>query len=119
MQNKPNLLNAQMNLSSVRATNYEQTTMDNEPKNKPNQTQFIARQGHPEPKQTQFAMAKPPCRGEVTYEAGPRRTHVRSRPAANPDQTKTVDNQGQVAILGLLNRQNVNPYRNHEGVRYG
>jgi len=29
MQNKPNLLDAQMNLSSVRTTNYEQITMNN------------------------------------------------------------------------------------------
>jgi len=40
MQNKPNLLDARMNLSSVRTTNYEQITMNNANKNKPNQTQF-------------------------------------------------------------------------------
>jgi len=31
MQNKPNLLNAQMNVSSVLAKDYEQITMNNEP----------------------------------------------------------------------------------------
>jgi len=40
MQNKPNFLDAQMNVSSVKTMNYEQITMNNEPKNKPNQSQF-------------------------------------------------------------------------------
>jgi hypothetical protein len=40
MQNKPNLLNAQINVTSVKTTNYEQITMNNVNKNKPNQTQF-------------------------------------------------------------------------------
>jgi len=40
MQNKPNLLDAQMNVSSVKTMNYEQITMNNANKNKPNQTQF-------------------------------------------------------------------------------
>jgi len=42
MQNKPNLLNAQMNLSSVKTMNYEQITMNNANKNKPNQTRSEA-----------------------------------------------------------------------------
>jgi hypothetical protein len=54
MQNKPNFLHAQMNVSPVKTMNYEQMTMNNEPKNKPNQSQFFARQAHPKPKQTQF-----------------------------------------------------------------
>ncbi len=36
MQNKANLLDAQMNVSSAKTMNYEQITMNNEPKNKPN-----------------------------------------------------------------------------------
>jgi len=48
MQNKPNLLNAQMNLSSVITMNYEQLTMNYANKNKPNtkpiQTQYKANQ---------------------------------------------------------------------------
>jgi hypothetical protein len=40
MQNKPNLPDAQMNVSSVKTTNYDQITMNNANKNKPNQTQF-------------------------------------------------------------------------------
>ena len=40
MQNKPNLLNTQMNVSSVKTMNYEQITMNNANKNKANQTQF-------------------------------------------------------------------------------
>jgi len=36
MQNKPNLLNAQMNATSVETMNYEQITMNNANKNKPN-----------------------------------------------------------------------------------
>jgi hypothetical protein len=40
MQNKPNLLNAQMNLTSVKTMNYEQKTMNNANKNKANQSQF-------------------------------------------------------------------------------
>jgi len=36
MQNKPNLLDAQMNVSSVKTMNYEQTTMNNANKYKPN-----------------------------------------------------------------------------------
>ncbi len=43
MQNKPNLLDAQMNVSSVKTMNYEQITMNNANKNKPNS----------KPKQTQ------------------------------------------------------------------
>jgi hypothetical protein len=39
MQNKPNLLDAQMNVSSVKTMNYEQITMNNANKNKANQTQ--------------------------------------------------------------------------------
>ncbi|MHC4624073.1 MAG: hypothetical protein ACYS4W_09255 [Planctomycetota bacterium] len=54
MQNKPNLPDAQINVSSFTTMNYEQTTMNNANKNKPNQSQFFARQGHPKPKQTQF-----------------------------------------------------------------
>ena len=41
MQNKANLLDAQMNVSSAKTMNYEQITMNNEPKNKPNQTQPV------------------------------------------------------------------------------
>jgi release factor glutamine methyltransferase len=58
--------------------NYEQITVNNEPKNKPNQSQFFARQAHPKPKQTQLVPAKPPCRDEVLYQAG----------MAKPDQTR-------------------------------
>ena len=36
MQNKPNLLNAQMNVNTVITMNYEQITMNNANKNKPN-----------------------------------------------------------------------------------
>ena len=36
MQNKPNLLDAQMNISSVKTMNYEQITTNNANKNKPN-----------------------------------------------------------------------------------
>jgi len=39
-QNKPNFLNAQMNVTSVKTMNYEQITMNNANKNKPNQSQF-------------------------------------------------------------------------------
>jgi len=41
MQNKANLLDAQMNVSSVKTMNYEQITMNNANKNKPNQTQPV------------------------------------------------------------------------------
>jgi len=40
MQNKANFLRTQMNLSSLKTMNYEQITMNNANKNKPNQTQF-------------------------------------------------------------------------------
>ncbi len=40
MQNKANLLNTQMNLSSAITMNYEQLTMNYANKNKPNQTQY-------------------------------------------------------------------------------
>jgi len=43
MQNKPNLLNAQMNVRSSITMNYEQLTMNYANKNKPNQTQFAGR----------------------------------------------------------------------------
>jgi len=39
MQNKPNSLDTQMNVTSVKTMNYEQITMNNANKNKPNQTQ--------------------------------------------------------------------------------
>jgi len=41
MQNKPNFRNAKMNASSVKTMNYEQITMNNEPKNKAKQTQPV------------------------------------------------------------------------------
>jgi hypothetical protein len=41
MQNKANLLNAQMNISPVKTMNYEQLTMNYANKNKPNQTQPV------------------------------------------------------------------------------
>jgi len=41
MQNKPNLLDAQMNITSVKTKNYEQITMNNANKNKPKQTQPV------------------------------------------------------------------------------
>ena len=41
MQNKPNFLDAQLNVSSVKTMNYEQITMGNANKNKPNQTQPV------------------------------------------------------------------------------
>jgi len=41
MQNKANLLDAQMNVSSSITMNYEQKTMNYANKNKPKQTQFM------------------------------------------------------------------------------
>jgi len=41
MQNKPNLPDAQMNITSVKTMNYEQITMNNANKNKPKQTQPV------------------------------------------------------------------------------
>ena len=43
MQNKPNLLDTQMPVSSVKTMNYEQITMNNANKYKPNQSQFLYR----------------------------------------------------------------------------
>jgi hypothetical protein len=40
MQNKPNLLNAQMNVSSALTKDYENETAFRLRENKPNQTQF-------------------------------------------------------------------------------
>ncbi len=40
MQNKPNLLNAQMNVSSVITNYYENVRLHRRGENKPNQTQF-------------------------------------------------------------------------------
>ncbi len=51
MQNKPNLLNAQMNLSSVKTMNYEQITMNKANKNKPNSNPI---KPNSKPIQTQF-----------------------------------------------------------------
>jgi release factor glutamine methyltransferase len=42
MQNKPNLLATQMNVSSLKTMNYEQITMNNANRNKPNQTRSQA-----------------------------------------------------------------------------
>ena len=50
MQNKANLLDAQMNVSSVLTMNYKQITMNNANKNKPN--------------------TNPTCRGVASGEAG-------------------------------------------------
>ena len=44
MQNKPNLLNAQMNVSSAITMNYEQLTMNYANKNKPNSKPIKANQ---------------------------------------------------------------------------
>ena len=51
MQNKPNLLNAQMNVTSAITMNYEQLTMNYANKNKPNSKPIKA---NTKPKQTQF-----------------------------------------------------------------
>jgi len=40
MQNKPNLLNAQMNVNKVLTKGYENVRLHRREKNKPNQTQF-------------------------------------------------------------------------------
>jgi len=40
MQNKPNLLNAQMNVSKVLTKDYENVRLRRRGENKPNQTQF-------------------------------------------------------------------------------
>ena len=40
MQNKPNLLNTQMNVNSVKTRNYENVRPRSHRQNKPNQTQF-------------------------------------------------------------------------------
>ena len=50
MQNKANLLDAQMNVTSVKTMNYEQKTMNNANKNKPK--------------------TNPTCRGVASGEAG-------------------------------------------------
>jgi tRNA threonylcarbamoyladenosine modification (KEOPS) complex Cgi121 subunit len=42
MQNKPNFPDTQMNISTVKTKHYEQRTMNNELKNKPNQSQFLS-----------------------------------------------------------------------------
>jgi hypothetical protein len=58
MQNKPNFLDAQMNVSPVKTMNYEQITMNNANKNKPNskpiQTQSNPIKANIMPKQTQY-----------------------------------------------------------------
>ena len=58
MQNKPNLPKAQMNLSTVLTKNYEQITMNNELKNKPNTKPIKANTkpiiANKMPKQTQY-----------------------------------------------------------------
>jgi len=61
MQNKPNLLNAQMNVSSFITKDYENVHLRGRRKNKPNQTQFpqrdtqyAIRDTKYKPNQTQF-----------------------------------------------------------------
>ncbi len=51
MQNKPNLLNAQMNVSSVITKDYQNTHLLEHPKTNPKQTQFKA---NTNPIQTQY-----------------------------------------------------------------
>jgi hypothetical protein len=58
MQNKPNLLDAQMNVTSVRTMNYEQTTMNNANENKPNLSRrsvLAAAKCFTKPDQAQFS----------------------------------------------------------------
>ena len=55
MQNKPNLLNARMNVSSAITMNYEQLTMNYANKNKPNSKPIKPKTN---PKQTQFQRQK-------------------------------------------------------------
>ena len=54
MQNKPNLPNAQMNVSSVLTKDYVNIRLRRRFKNKANQTQFKANSKPIKPKQTQF-----------------------------------------------------------------
>jgi len=65
-QNKPNLLNAQMNVTTFKTMNYEQRTMNDANKNKPNQTQlpqrdtqYAIRDTKYKPNQTQPVKTKP------------------------------------------------------------
>jgi len=69
MQNKPNLLDARMNVSSVKTMNYEQITMNNANKNKPN--------------------TNPTCRGVASGEAGsnPKHPYLRDRAAKTYSKT--------------------------------
>jgi hypothetical protein len=72
LTNKPNLLDGQINVSSIIITNYEQRTMNYEIKNKaktnPIQTQYKAntnpKQTRFKPKQTQFILSKPLAKQE-------------------------------------------------------
>jgi hypothetical protein len=47
MQNKPNFPAPRMNLSSIKTMNYEQITMNNAHKYKPNQSQFQNQENAP------------------------------------------------------------------------
>ena len=62
MQNKPNLLNAEMNVSYDYRKDYENKRLRRHRKNKPNQTQFEAQskpiRPNSKPNQTQFLYQK-------------------------------------------------------------
>jgi len=64
MQNKANFQKSQMNITSVKTMNYEQITMNNDNKNKPNtnpiQTQSNPIKANKMPKQTQSNPIQPP-----------------------------------------------------------
>ncbi|GAH14184.1 unnamed protein product [marine sediment metagenome] len=59
MQNKANLLNTQMNVSSAITMNYEQLTMNYANKNKPNSKPI---KPNTNPKQTQFPKSQNGCK---------------------------------------------------------
>jgi len=72
LTNKANFRKSQMNVSTVITMNYEQRTMNDELKNKPNtnpiQSQYKA---NTNPIQTQYkANSNPTCRGVASGEAG-------------------------------------------------
>ncbi len=54
MQNKPNLLDAQMNVSKVLTKDYGNFRLYGRRENKPNQTQFLYQYAQNKPNQTQF-----------------------------------------------------------------
>jgi hypothetical protein len=84
MQNEPNLLNAQMNVTSILTNHYGNNPLcrrhQNEPKRTQNEPNFSPASGPQSQNEPNLSRRTPPCHAQVPYQAG----------LAKPDQTQSL-----------------------------